>query len=365
MQTDKKIIIALIAVVVIFLAGIVAIAPNYSNQNQTAYTIPLKSHDFGYFEMDVPDGSNFAVRNNKVAVGQGMVFWQNNANFSNETDGIMVSINYTDNLIGQNAKLLSENNSQKTYLIGDSPLNNYYKVVKSINGTDIIVCGNNLELIVKMLNTTKIKDTSALTLKNEANATPAQNNTTVKNETPVENTTAAQNDTTVKNETPVENTTITQNDNPVEKTEQTTAPVETTVENKTPVETVIEQIKNDTQDQSENVTFNPVDPIMIGGGSFTTGSADEDKTYARIYLGIDHAGEPVGIKIFYFRDGVALNQGNYVGTTIQSDGYVSIASADAYSKYPDFARVEVYNAMDDLISTQGINLNPTSGTQYF
>lgn len=353
MQTDKKIIIALIAVVVIFLAGIVAIAPNYSNQNQTAYTIPLKTHDFGYFEMDVPDGSDFAVRNNKVAVGQGMVFWQNNANFSNETDGIMVSVNYTDNLIGQNAKLLSENNSQKTYLIGDSPLNNYYKVVKSINGTDIIVCGNNLDLIVKMLNTTKIKDTSALTLKNEANATPAQNNTTVKNETPAENS------------TPVENTTAAQNDTPAEKTEQTKAPVETTVENKTPVETVIEQIRNDTQDQSENVTFTPVDPIMIGGGSFTTGSADEDKTYARIYLGIDHAGEPVGIKIFYFRDGVALNHGNYVGTTIQSDGYVSIASADAYSKYPDFARVEVYNAMDDLISTQGINLNPTSGTQYF
>ena len=104
---------------------------------------------------------------------------------------------------------------------------------------------------------------------------------------------------------------------------------------------------------------------MIGGGSFTTGSADADKTYARIYLGIDHAGETVGIKIFYSRDGVNLNQGNYVEATIKSDGYVSIASADAYSKYPDFAYVEVYDAAGNLISTQGIHLAPTSGTQYF
>ena len=104
---------------------------------------------------------------------------------------------------------------------------------------------------------------------------------------------------------------------------------------------------------------------MIGGGSFTTGSGDEDRTYAKIYLGIDHAGETVGIKIFYFRDGSSLNQGNYVEATIKPDGYVSIASADAYSKYPDFARVEVYDASGNLISTQGIHLNPTSGTQYF
>lgn len=350
METDKKIIIALIAVVVIFLAGIVAIAPNYSNQNQTAYTIPLKTHDFGYFEMDVPDGSNFAVRNNKASATGGMVFWQNNANFSNETDGIMVSVNCTDSLIGQNVRLLSNNNSQKIYVVDESSLNgNYYKVVSTINGTDIIVCGNNLDLIQRMLNTTKVKDVSALTVKN---ATPVQNNTTVKNETPAVN-------NTTENRTQVENST------PVEKTEPVKAPVETVVENKTPVETVIEQRRNDTMAQIENMTIVPIDPIMIGGGSFTTGSADEDKTYARIYLGADHAGEPVGIKIFYSRDGVALNQGNYVGVTIQSDGYVSIASADAYSKYPDFALIEVYNAMGDLISTQGVHLNPTSGTQYF
>ena len=345
METDRKIIIALIAVVVIFLAGVVAIAPNYSNQNQTAYSIPLKNHDFGYFEMSVPEGSNYAFMNNHAGAGEGMVCWINNANFSNETDGVMISVNYTDKLIKPNMKLIYENGTEKVYLTEESSLNNYYKVVKTVNGTDVIVSGHNLDLIREMLNTTKIKDTSKLVV---------ENNKTV----PVNNTTQAtvENNTT---ETAVENST------PVEKTDDAKKPVETTVENKTPVKTVIEQIKNETQNQVENKTPEQKEPLMIGGGSFTTGSGDEDRTYAKIYLGIDHAGETVGIKIFYFRDGSSLNQGNYVEATIKPDGYVSIASADAYSKYPDFARVEVYDASGNLISTQGIHLNPTSGTQYF
>ena len=345
METDRKIIIASIAVVVIFLAGVVAIAPNFSNQNQTAYTIPLKNQNFGYFEMAVPEGSNFAVKNDKIGIGEGMVYWQNKANFSNETDGIIVSIKYTDRLIGQNMKLISENNTEKIYL-SENSIPDYYKVVKTINGTDIIVSGHNLDLIKKMINTTKIKDTSKLVLKNLTNNAPAQNKTSV--ETTVENTTPAENNATI------------------EKTVENSAPVENTEKNKTPVEKAVEQIKTENQAQAENTTtIQPKEPIMIGGGSFTTGSADADKTYARIYLGVDHAGETVGIKIFYSRDGVSLNQGNYVEATIKSDGYVNIASADAYLKYPDFAYVEVYDASGNLISTQGITLSPTSGTQYF
>ena len=337
METNRKIIIALIAVVVIFLAGIIAIAPNYSNQNQTAYQIPLKNQDFGYLEMPVPVGSNFTLINNKTEIGKGMSYWKNTGNFSNETDGLMVSINQTDSLIGQNVKLISTNNTEKVYVVEESSLDDYFKVVKTINGTDVIVTGNNLQLIREMLNSTKIKDTSKLTLKNstasKVEKTPVEQVIEQKKEENVEKV-VGKNETTVveKNETVV-----------VEKNE--TAVVEKN-------ETVV--VKNETKE-----------PLMIGGGAFTTGSDDADKTYARIYLGVDHAGETVKMKIFYSRDGNSLNNGNLVTATIDENGYVNIASADAYKYYPDFARIEVYDDSGAIITSQGVYLNPTSGTQYF
>ena len=60
-----------------------------------------------------------------------------------------------------------------------------------------------------------------------------------------------------------------------------------------------------------------------------------------------------------------MNQGNYVTTPVESTGYVNIASADSYSLYPDYATVNVYDCYGNLQDTQGISLEPTSGTQYF
>ena len=51
MEIDKKIIIALIAVFVVILAGILVISPQGQSQNQTAYEIPLKTHAFNFFDM--------------------------------------------------------------------------------------------------------------------------------------------------------------------------------------------------------------------------------------------------------------------------------------------------------------------------
>jgi len=62
--------------------------------------------------------------------------------------------------------------------------------------------------------------------------------------------------------------------------------------------------------------------ISILGGSFSTGSADADKTYARINVGTAHAGEDVIVQIFYSRDGNSLNNGNMVPATVHSDGYL-------------------------------------------
>ena len=345
MMDDKKLIIALIAVVVVILAGVVVLGPNTQNQNQTAYEIPLKTQAFSFFDMATPEGSNFTLKNNQSEVGKGMYYWQNTGEFANETDSITISKNYTDRLIPSTMELISENGTEKVY-VNDNIHGKYYKVVKTFNDTDIIVSGYNLPLIENMLNTTEVRDTSNLTLK-EATVETAQNNTTVKNDTTVENTTPVEK--TVENSTTVENTT----------------PVEKTVENKTPLEIVIDQKRDETPAPKVETTTVAKEPLIIGGGSFTTGSADEDKTYARIYVGIDHAGETIGMKIFYYRDGAALNHGNYVEATVDDTGFVSIASADAYTKYPDFASVELYDSTGVLKDTQGIMLETTSGTQYF
>lgn len=337
MNIDKKIIIALIAVVVIVLAGVIAISPNSQDKNQTAYEIPLKTQAFNFFDIATPIDSNFVKKSNQSEDTRGMVAWQNKGNFTQDVDLIIISKNYTDRVIPDKMKMISNNNSQKIYLSKNYD-GNYYRIVKTINDTDIIVSGHNLDLLEKMLNTTKVKDTSGITLQK-----------TVVEKAPANNTT--KNTTTVK-KTPANNTSV-------EKKEEKT-PVQQIVEKR-----VEEKKQQDNAPKVETTTEKTVSPLMIGGGSFTTGSADEDKTYARIYVGVDHAGKDVGVKIFYSRDGTALNNGNYVTATVKSDGFINIASADAYSKYPDFAKVELYDANENLVATQGIHLNPTSGTQYF
>ena len=105
--------------------------------------------------------------------------------------------------------------------------------------------------------------------------------------------------------------------------------------------------------------------ISILGGSFSTGSADEDKTYARINVGTAHAGENVIVQIYYSRDGNSLNNGNMVPATVHSDGYLEIASAEAYKYYPDYATINIYDSNSNLLATRSVSLMPAAGTQTF
>lgn len=105
--------------------------------------------------------------------------------------------------------------------------------------------------------------------------------------------------------------------------------------------------------------------MSILGGSFSTGSAEEDKTYATIDVGTQHAGEDVIVQIFYSRDGNALNHGNMVPATVHSDGCLEIASADAYHYYPDYATINIYDTNSNLLTTKSVSLSPQAGTQTF
>lgn len=106
--------------------------------------------------------------------------------------------------------------------------------------------------------------------------------------------------------------------------------------------------------------------MSILGGSFSTGSGLSDKTYAKIFVGPSHSGEQVTVQIWYSRDGITLNHGNMVPAHVDSGGYISISSADAYSKYPDYATINLYDSSGSkLLDTVSVSLAPTSGTQTF
>ena len=106
--------------------------------------------------------------------------------------------------------------------------------------------------------------------------------------------------------------------------------------------------------------------MSILGGSFTTGSELEDKTYASIYVGPENAGKQVILQIFYSRDGSTLNNGNMVPVTVNSNGYLEVSSADAYKFFPDFAEINLYDQSgNNLLDTKSVSLNPEAGTQTF
>ena len=71
------------------------------------------------------------------------------------------------------------------------------------------------------------------------------------------------------------------------------------------------------------------------------------------------------IQIKYSRDGSHLNSGNMVPKTVDSSGYINVASADSYKYYPDYAEINLYDTSGNLLDTQSVSLSPQSGTQTF
>ena len=130
-------------------------------------------------------------------------------------------------------------------------------------------------------------------------------------------------------------------------------------------ESTSQSTQTPSQSASTQTQSNQATPMTINGGTFSTGSSLSDKTYAKIYVGSDHAGENVKIQIFYSRDGATLNNGNMVPKTVSSDGYIEVRSAEAYEYYPDFAEINLYDSSGKLLDTQSVSLSPESGSQSF
>ncbi|WP_298523182.1 hypothetical protein [uncultured Methanobrevibacter sp.] len=105
--------------------------------------------------------------------------------------------------------------------------------------------------------------------------------------------------------------------------------------------------------------------MEIKGASFSTGSELEDKTYATIYVTSKYAGDAAIVQIYYSRDGSLLNNGNMVPITVDSQGYIDVSSADAYSLFPDKAEVNLYDSNSKLLDTETFYLSPSTGLQTF
>lgn len=322
-MNSKILIIAAIALLAVVLGGIILHqdAPLVEEEIE-AMAIPLKSADFKYFEIKTPEDSNFTIKNSLNETTKGMVYWKNSGNFSSEVQGIIIDKNLTDLLIHQNMELISNTTDTKVYEAGG-----IYQVVKTVNDTDIIITGSNLEVINEMMGSVKIKDT--------------KNITSPKPVTPVEK--AVDKNKEVKN---------------VEKTKE----VKKEVKN---VETKKEVKQEKKSTPTDNGRKKTQGQIYVGGGIIHTGSELNDKTNAKIYIDGGNPGESVIVKIKYYRDGNSLNNGNMVTATIHDDGYININSADAYKYYPDKAYIELYDLDGILQSTQTVTLTPDDSTQYF
>lgn len=354
-MNTKTLIVAAIAIVLVVLGGIVFTQSNtHVQDNATSYLIPLKAADLGYIQIDTPENSKFEIKNRLNESDKGMVYFKNTGNYSAEIEGIVINKNLTGQLISQNMKLDSVNNNTKIY-----KSNSIYQLVKTVNDTDIILTGKDIHVLSEMASTITVKDTKNLTSpvkteKTEVEKVVDKNKEVkkAKKETPkVEKTQDKQQNA--------------QNNKPnVETTRDNKADVETTSENKSNVETTTDD-KSDVETTTQNVVKKSEEPLYIGGGIFKTGSALEDKTIAKIYVGGEHAGDTVKIKIKYYRDGDSLNEGNLVTKTVDGNGYIEVSSADSYSKFPDKAYMELYDADGVLQATQTVTLTPDSTTQYF
>ena len=156
---DKKVSLIVIIAVILIAVGGYLIFTNPFNGDSSAGTseIPLKTQDFGIFEIKVPEGSNFTVKNE----ADGMKFYQNKGNASDSFSGIIVSKGLTESLIGDASVSISNSSSQQIYA---SELKNetIFKCVSNQGDVDVILMGNDLNLLKEVSQTIKIKDVSNL-----------------------------------------------------------------------------------------------------------------------------------------------------------------------------------------------------------
>ena len=156
---DKKLSLIVIIAVILIVCGCYLIFTNSFNGDVSgdSLKVPLKKQDFKLFEIDTPEGSNFTVKNEN----EGMKFYQNTGKYSENISSIIIDKGLTDSLIGDNLQSISNSSSEQIY---SSSFKNetVYRLVSNQGEVDIILAGNDLNLIKEVSNTIEIKDVSSI-----------------------------------------------------------------------------------------------------------------------------------------------------------------------------------------------------------
>ena len=156
---DKKLSLIVIIAVILIVCGCYLIFTNSFNGDVSgdSLKVPLKKQDFKLFEIDTPEGSNFTVKNEN----EGMKFYQNTGKYSENISSIIIDKGLTDSLIGDNLQSISNSSSEQIY---SSSFKNetVYRLVSNQGEVDIILAGNDLNLLKEVSNTIEIKDVSSI-----------------------------------------------------------------------------------------------------------------------------------------------------------------------------------------------------------
>ena len=156
---NKKLSIVLAVAILFIIVGGYLIFTNqpHGDASGDSLKIPLKTQDFKLFEIGIPEGSNFSVKNE----ANGMKYYQNNGKYSSDLSGIIISKNLTDSLIGEGSRPISNSSLENIY-VSEFKNETVYRYVSNQGDADIILIGNDLNLLKEVSDTIKIKDLNNL-----------------------------------------------------------------------------------------------------------------------------------------------------------------------------------------------------------
>ena len=154
---DKKLLAVVVVAIILILLGGYLVFTSQQEISVESADIPLKTHDFKLFSIDTPEGSNFKVKNE----ADGMKFYQNSGNYSDNFSGIIINKGLTDSLLGDNSQPLSNSTDEQIY-VSYFKNETVYKYVSSQGDVDVILIGNDLNILKEASNTIKIKDAGSL-----------------------------------------------------------------------------------------------------------------------------------------------------------------------------------------------------------
>lgn len=155
---NKKLsLVVLIAIILIVVGGYLIITNPSSSDVVDESTISLKTQDFGAFSIKVPEGSNFTVKND----ADGIKSYENNGSYEDNFSRIIINKNLTDSLIGDNSESILNTTEEQVY---SSVFKNetVYKYVSLHGDVDVILIGDDLNLLKEISDTIEIKDVNDL-----------------------------------------------------------------------------------------------------------------------------------------------------------------------------------------------------------